>query len=200
MSDDVAYVHFHFSTDTQSLCNPKCSLRDEILNLIARVKLSKYELTKRIFWHGLCGEVELGDLDYLIQQNEDLLHPFDSIPDSEFLQQLRRFESMQQNRRLTRGISREVELYPPGNIIHLVKTGQGTDCMHNISNCITCGASNSGAVYTPVRKENDDFNEIEITPTLWTDHFPNRVCIELERVANGFGSDAVYSAFQANVV
>ena len=127
------------------------------------------------------------------------MYPSDEIPDSEFLQQLRRFERMQQNRRSTRGISREVSLYPPGKIIHLVKTGQSKRCTHNISNCITCGASNSGAEYTPVRKENDDFNEIEISPTLWTDHFPNRVCIELERVAARFGLDAALGSESAIV-
>ena len=87
--------------------------------------------------------------------------------------------------------AREVDLFPPGNIIHLVKTDQSRNCMHSVSNCITCGASNSGAYYTPVRKENDDFNEIQISPTLWTDHFPNRVCVELERVAKRFGNDQV---------
>jgi hypothetical protein len=49
--------------------------------------------------------------------------------------------------------------------------------------------SNSGFKYTPIRKENDDFNEIEISPTLWTDHFPNRVCMEILKVAKSFGID-----------
>jgi len=160
-----------------------------VLNLIARVKISKYDIAKRFFWHGICGEVQIGDLDFLIQQNDDLLYPSGDTPDSEFLQQLRRFESMQQNRRSNRGLSREVLLYPPGKIFHLVKTGQCHNCSHGILNCITCGASNSGSEYTPIRKENDDFNEIEISPTLWTDHFPNRVCFELERVAARFGRD-----------
>lgn len=171
--------------------------------MIARVKLSKHDIAKRIFWHGLCGEVELGDLDFLIQQNEDILYPSDAIPNSEFLQQLRRFESMQHDRRSNRGISREVSLYPPGRIIHLVKTGQSHHCTDNLITCATCGASNSGAEYTPIRKENDDFNEIEISPTLWTDHFPNRVCIELERVAARFGIDndaAIFPASGSNVV
>ena len=135
----------------------------------------------------------------MIQQNHDLMYASEDVPDSEFLQQLRRFGSMQQNRRSTRGISREVSLYPPGKIIHLVKTGQSKDCMHNLSNCITCGASNSGAEYTPVRKENDDFNEIEISPTLWTDHFPNRVCVELEKVAKRFSTDAALGSESAVV-
>jgi sn1-specific diacylglycerol lipase len=160
-----------------------------VLNLIARVKLSKYDIAKRIFWHGLCGEVELGDLDFLIQQNEDMLYESDCVPDSDFMQQLRRFESMQQNRRSTRGASREISLYPPGKIVHLVKTGQSKYCVHSLANCLTCGASNAGSEYTPIRKENDDFNEVEISPTLWTDHFPNRVCIEIERVAARFGVD-----------
>ncbi|KAL7481992.1 hypothetical protein ACHAW6_007666 [Cyclotella cf. meneghiniana] len=166
------------------------SLRDEVLNLISRVRLSKYEIAKRIFWHGLCGEVELGDLDFLIQQNDDMLYPSDCVPDSAFLQQLRRFESMQQYRRSNRGVSREIALYPPGKIVHFVKTGQSKHCMHSLTACLTCGASNSGSVYTPIRKENDDFNEVEISPTLWTDHFPNRVCIEIERVAARFEIDA----------
>ncbi|KAL3779019.1 hypothetical protein HJC23_011458 [Cyclotella cryptica] len=166
------------------------SLRDEVLNLIARVKLSKYDIAKSIFWHGLCGEVELGDLDFLIQQNDDMLYPSDNVPDSAFLRQLRRFESMQQNRRSTRGVAREIKLYPPGKIVHLVKTGQNKHCVHSLTACLTCGASNAGSEYTPIRKENDDFNEVEISPTLWTDHFPNRVCIEIERVAARFGINA----------
>ena len=160
-----------------------------MLNLIARVKISKYDIAKRFFWHGVCGEDQIGDLDFLIQQNDDLLYPSDDTPNSEFLNQLRRFESMQQNRKSTRGLSREVLLYPPGKIIHLVKTGQCHDCSHGILNCMTCGASNSGSEYTPIRKENNDFNEIEISPTLWSDHFPNRVCFELEKVAARFGGD-----------
>lgn len=165
------------------------SLRDEVLHLIARVKLSKYEIAQRIFWHGVCGEVELGDLDFLIQQNEDMLYPPDGIPDSDFLRQLRRFEDMQRERRTGRGLARAISLYPPGRITHLVKTGQSKKCFHGFVGCITCGASNAGSYYTPIQKENDDFNEIEISPTLWTDHFPNRVCTEIERIAERFGID-----------
>lgn len=164
-------------------------LRDEVLHLIPRVKLSKYDIAKRIFWHGLCGEVELGDLDYLIQQNDDMLYPPDYVLDSEFMRQLQRFDSMQQGRRSNRGVSRSIALFPPGRIVHLSKTGQSKACVHGILACISCGASNAGSEYTPIRKENDDFNEIEISPTLWTDHFPNRVCIEIERVAERFGID-----------
>lgn len=169
-----------------SICNME-RLRDEVLHLLARVKLSKYDIAKRIF--SLSGEVELGDLDFLLQENEDMLYPQDDIPDSEFLRQLKRFESIQQERRSSRGVSRSINLYPPGRIVHLVKTGQSKNCLHGVAGCITCGLSNAGFEYMPIRKENDDFNEIEISPTLWTDHFPNRVCMEIEKVAKSFGID-----------
>lgn len=162
-------------------------LRDEVLHLLARVKLSKYDIAKRIF--RLSKEVELGDLDFLLQENEDMLYPQDDIPDSEFLRQLQRFERIQQERRSRRGVARSINLYPPGRIVHLVKTGQSKNCLHGVTGCITCGLSNAGFEYTAIRKENDDFNEIEISPTLWTDHFPNRVCMEIEKVAQSFGID-----------
>ena len=170
-----------------SLCS---SLRDEVLRLIARVKLSKYEIARRIFWHGVCGDnVDIGDADFSLQMTEDMLHAPDRVPDSDFSRQLRRFESMQRERRSSRGLARSIALYPPGRITHLVKTGQLGGCPHVVTGFVTCGASNAGSVYTPVRKENDDFNEIEISPTLWTDHFPNRVCHEMERIAKSFGID-----------
>jgi hypothetical protein len=91
-------------------------LRDEVLHLIARVKLPKYEIAKRIFWHDVCGGVELGDLDFLIQSNEDMLYSTDGVPESDFVRQLHRFETMQQERRSNRGLTRAISLYPPGKI------------------------------------------------------------------------------------
>ena len=104
-----------------------------------------------------------------------------------FESELQRFERIQQERRSNRGVARSINLYPPGRIVHLVKTGQSKNCLHGVTGCITCGLSNAGFEYTAIRKENDDFNEIEISPTLWTDHFPNRVCTEIEKVAKSFG-------------
>jgi len=164
-------------------------LRDEVLHLISRVKSSKYDIAKRIFLHGICRDLEFGDLDFLIQQNEDMLYARDDVPESEFDRQLKIFESMQLERRSSRGLARSARLYPPGRITHLVKTGQSKKCMYGLAGCITCGASNAGSVYTPIQKENNDFNEIAVSPTLWTDHFPNRVCTEIEKIAQQFGID-----------
>jgi sn1-specific diacylglycerol lipase len=169
-------------------------LRDEVLRLIARVKLSKYDIVRRIFWHGLFGsgddnvdDADGGNANYSVQMTEDMLHPPDCVPESDFSRQLHRFELMQSERRSSRGLARSVSLYPPGRITHLIKISQSKGIRYQVSGCVTCGASNAGSEYTPVLKENDDFNEIEISPTMWTDHFPNRVCFELEKVAKSFG-------------
>ena len=169
-------------------------LRDEVLRLIARVKLSKYDIVRRIFWHGLFGsgddnvdDADGGNANYSVQMTEDMLHPPDCVPESDFSRQLHRFELMQSERRSSRGLARSVSLYPPGRITHLIKISQIKGIRYQVNGCVTCGASNAGSEYTPVLKENDDFNEIEISPTMWTDHFPNRVCFELEKVAKSFG-------------
>lgn len=70
-----------------------------------------------------------------------------------------------------------------------MKTGQRDGCSLKLARCMSCGMSNVGSEYTPVWAENDDFNEIMVSPTMWTDHFPNRVCRELEKIANSFGID-----------
>lgn len=54
---------------------------------------------------------------------------------------------------------------------------------------MSCFTSNAGYEYTPVWANNDDFNEIVVSPTMAFDHFPNRVCLEIEKVARSFGID-----------
>jgi hypothetical protein len=50
---------------------------------------------------------------------------------------------------------------------------------------------------------NDDLNEVVISSTMATDHFPNRMCDELGRVAYEYNIDVedgnVYSQQQVNV-
>ena len=121
------------------------SLRDEVLHLIARVKLSKYEIAQRIFKHGACGEVEsLGDLDYLNSRMRTCCtHPMTRPTQTSSLN----YNALNQCNKIgNRGIIRCVNLYPPGNITHLVKTGQSKQSLHGVVGCITCGASNAGSI------------------------------------------------------
>lgn len=152
-------------------------LRDEILELIARIKVPKIEVARRVVIEG--GSINL----------DDLLHEEDSIPDTEYKQQLERFRAIQMERRSSRGMRRSVKLYPPGKMIHLVKTGERKSCIHGMAKCLTCCTTNIGFEYTPIWVKNDDFPEIVVTPTMGSDHFPNRIQAMLERVAEDFGLD-----------
>jgi hypothetical protein len=43
--------------------------------------------------------------------------------------------------------------------------------------------------YTPVLVNNDDFNEIVVSITMGTDHFPNRMCSTMQKIAADYGID-----------
>eukprot|EP00816_Leptocylindrus_hargravesii_P010370 CAMPEP_0196822226 /NCGR_PEP_ID=MMETSP1362-20130617/82634_1 /TAXON_ID=163516 /ORGANISM="Leptocylindrus danicus, Strain CCMP1856" /LENGTH=736 /DNA_ID=CAMNT_0042201723 /DNA_START=96 /DNA_END=2307 /DNA_ORIENTATION=+ len=153
-------------------------LRDEVLELIARIKVPKIMIAQSSLYAATNGD----DSGFEEEDLECFLHPKDDIPDSKFKRQLERLKRVQQRRREEfRGPS--VCLYPPGKIVHLIKVKESNSCVHGCFKCLTCGTTNFGSEYTPVWVSNDRFNEIVISPTMGTDHFPNRVCIELERIA-----------------
>ena len=169
-------------------------LRNEVLEVIGRIKVPKVEIVEHaLHVSGVipCNNKVEDDPDVLVETNARLLYPKGSVPaDTEFARQLERVKSAQSERRKIRGGIRDVPLYPPGRICHLVKTGQKRRCCHGLIKCLTCFTTNAGSEYTPIWVENDDLNEIVIAPTMGTDHFPDRVCLELEGVAaNNFGID-----------
>jgi len=158
-------------------------LRDEILELIARLKVPKFEVARSFF------SDKFDDIQKDISNsNDEMLHPKDAIPhDSDFVLQLEEFEKVQRQRKIHRGID-PVHLYPCGQIIHLVKTEEIKSIKNSLLKCLSCGLSNAGCQYSPKWSTNDEFNEIIISPTMWSDHFPNRVCDVLETLASYFGT------------
>jgi Lipase (class 3) len=152
-------------------------LRDEILELIARIKVPKIEVAQLL----VSGQE---------QQLDDILYHPDQVPDSDYRQQLERFKAIQSERRAARGSVRAVALYPPGKMVHLVKTGERSSCIRGVAKCLTCFTTNAGFEYIPVWINNDDLNEIVIKPTMGADHFPNRIRSMLEQVAKDFGLEA----------
>ena len=167
-------------------------LRNEILQLFGRIKVPKAEVLE----HAISGALPCmssrseENPDVLVANNAQLLHPPGNIlPDNEYARQLERVKEIQTERRKTRAGLRDILLYPPGRICHLVKTGEKKRCGHGLRKCLTCFTTNIGSEYTAVWIENDDLNEIVVSPTLWTDHFPDRVCVEIEGVAKNFGID-----------
>ena len=107
----------------------------------------------------------------------------DSPPDNEFVRQLEKFKAVQEQVKVSRDRP-DVSLYPPGVIVHFVKTDEVRRC---------CGHSamvgSRSREYTPYYADNDEFTEIIISPSMALDHFPDRVCLSIEGVARAWGID-----------
>ena len=167
------------------------SLRDEILEMISRIKVPKMQVIRAFLLNGIFqSHNESNDPETLKTENDEILLSKEDIPtDTEFYHQMLKFKEIQEARKAQRGDYRTINLYPPGKMVHLVKIDERRTFMNHLLKCITCCTTNSGYKYTPVYVDNDDFDEISISPTMGFDHFPNRVCLELERVAEVFGID-----------
>ena len=150
-------------------------LRDEVLEMIVRIRVPKIIIAESVFNDVLGNTSAIDDLD-------SYLYPRNSVPNSTLKFQLDRLKAVQNRRKVEfRGPS--VMLYPPGKIVHLIKVNEEQSCAHGMVRCLTCGTTNFGNEYIPIWAENSSFNEIVISPTMGTDHFPNRVCLELEKIA-----------------
>jgi sn1-specific diacylglycerol lipase len=173
-------------------------LRDEVLDLVGRIKVPKYKVFET-FLRGRDGRrgclfgTDGTNADFYDDDLEDLTHILEDVlddtpQDSLYQRQLRDFLAVQDQRKETRGEtnSRRVRLYPPGRMIHLVKTGEEGGCAHLFNKCATCCTSNSGFFYTPVYISNDDLDEIVVSSTMGTDHFIDRVSDELMKVAKEY--------------
>ena len=186
-------------------------LRDEVLDSVGRLKVPKHEVLKS-FWTGqsrraCCGggtsnhaQQDLNDLNDLIEkwlhvenealhideegQNAAQVPPFQRTT---YYQQLQEFRRIQEERRRSRGSTRSILLYPPGRMIHLLKTGEEGGCGHLSRKITTCCTTNSGFQYTPVYIANDDLDEIVVSPTMATDHFVDRMASELSNLASEYG-------------
>ena len=154
-------------------------LRDEVLALIARIKVPKYKVLLAYL------KRNTDDLPELI---EKLMCKREHIPDNEFTRKLQQLKVSQERRRALRG-EQAVQLYPPGRIVHLVRVSKGKTCLRCCCDCATCGNSSQGRVYVPKYAMNEDFKEILVANTMATDHFPNNIAHAVQYLADSFGVD-----------
>ena len=175
-------------------------LRDEVLELIGRIKVPKYKVFET-FVRGsdgrrgcLFGSDGAGS-DLYYDDLEDLTHVIQGILDESprdtlYSRQVQEFLRVQHTRKESRGEtnSQRILFYPPGRMIHLLKTGEEGGCAHLLTKTITCCTSNSGFLYTPVYIANDDLDEIVVNATMGTDHFIDRIFYELQKVATEYTS------------
>lgn len=160
-------------------------LRDEALQMIARIKVPKCQLM-RIHRSGK-------KLSELTVGLEDLLHPIDAIPDCEFKAQLERFKQRQRVLKTAR-----VHLHLPGRIVHLVReiSGQEQRNFHqgrfqlgNIFHFATCDRFVAEEKYTPRYAAPSDFDDIVVSSKLVSDHMVETVEVALNFAAEAFGVD-----------
>jgi hypothetical protein len=110
-----------------------------------------------------------------------LLHDEEEVPNNEFMEQLDKFKAVQANIKRDRA---SVSLFPPGKIVHFVKTEEMAT--GKLGGKLCCSRMKS---YTPYYAANNEFTEIVISPSMGLDHFPDRVCLSIEGVARDWGID-----------
>jgi hypothetical protein len=137
------------------------NLRDDVLEMIARIKVSKRAAVVASRGRGNA-------------TIDDLLYSKQSIPPSQFKDELTEFRKRYADRKEGRSMI-NVHLVPPGNLIHLVNTGFS----QSIYPC-----SSRHDLYTAQWIEANDLREIIISARLLDDHNPLNVLNELEYLAN----------------
>eukprot|EP00547_Thalassionema_nitzschioides_P006033 CAMPEP_0194206766 /NCGR_PEP_ID=MMETSP0156-20130528/5714_1 /TAXON_ID=33649 /ORGANISM="Thalassionema nitzschioides, Strain L26-B" /LENGTH=701 /DNA_ID=CAMNT_0038933377 /DNA_START=456 /DNA_END=2561 /DNA_ORIENTATION=- len=167
-------------------------LRDEVLGIIGRVKVSKADVARKTLPSPkyLCRRnIKHDDIDSVSDLVDSLICQAEDVSQSNYSLTFENFKNVQEERRSKRGHMRSVKLYPPGRIVHFTKTGEKHSCMRNAAQCLTCWTTNLGHEYTPIWVKNDDFNEIVISTTMGTDHFPNRLTKTMENLSEQYGID-----------
>lgn len=175
-------------------------LRNETLELIGRIKVPKYKVFETFLkgrdgrkgcLYGSDGRNDNSNASYYDEDLDDLTQiideTLDDVPrDTIYQRQLQDFLRVQHERKEARGETSRLKLFPPGRMIHLLKTGEEGGCAHLMNKCVTCCTSNSGFVYTPVYIANDDLDEIVVNATMGTDHFIDRMKDELQKISKNF--------------
>jgi len=130
-------------------------MRGDILNLIGRCKVSKAHVTKSIL-----------DTD---ADPEDLLHPEHLTPQTEYHRQLEQYQAQHEAEAARNPLLRSVTLYPPGNLVHFVKTEKWRQ------RTAPCCCKTVHEYYTPIWTSADCLQEIQVSKTMMVDHFPDRL-------------------------
>jgi sn1-specific diacylglycerol lipase len=150
------------------------ALRDEILEMIARIKIPKYEV---VHYRGQKDGQEMSLDEFLANS----LHHKEDIKESKFVEQLREFREFQRSLKAKHHLS-YVGLYPPGKIIQLFASDT---LMRSVE------IENP---YTARWAEKKDFREVVLSSHFLSDHKTANVKAELHAMAERFGLEQPYSS------
>lgn len=161
-----------------SLHSMEC-LRDDVLRMIARIKVPKHEAFRDSRRLVLAAKDEKQPVS--INSLAAVAHAKGDIPDSSFYDQVYKFKQRQQKLKMQRELE-DVKLFPPGRIVHLVES------------CLRGGESGyfeflrqgETVRYTPVWASPSDFSEIQVSRTLLDDHYPDNYLLHLNNIAESF--------------
>lgn len=167
-------------------------LRDEVLDLIARIKVPKREVLKL--------RLSNKTLEDLPEGLGVLLHEEDNIPESDFTLALEKFKEQLRHQKEIDSSPR-ISMHIPGKVVHLLKTSerdryremlQGFFPLSNVFNWLTCNQYLPREAFTPKWASIEDFNEIIVSKTLVSDHMVEYVRDALHGVAAQFGIDPAF--------
>jgi len=141
------------------------SLREKVLDNLCRAKVNKTMIMQTLF------------KDY---EKEDFMYNENEMPERVLSCAFRtNVENYKQSVLVTQKAKVEVDLVIPGKIIQLIRKEKGK------GSCCSCACSClCSKEFVPHFAARSAFEEIIVSPTMLTDHFPDRYYNELRKVAS----------------
>lgn len=156
-------------------------LRDDILRIIARIKVPKHEAFRQARQKE--GAQNRKSNLQLLTPLDNIAHRRESIPKSLFLEQVLNFQRHQSKLKMERKLT-DVNLFIPGKkIVHMV---QNLDTKSSFLSRIT---RKRVSAYVPIWADRTDFAEIQISRSLISSHFPEKYFLNLVSIAKSFDSN-----------
>jgi sn1-specific diacylglycerol lipase len=162
------------------------ALRDETLEMIARIKIPKYKVVRYRDQKDGKGIA----LDEFLAYS---LHHKGDIEESKFLEQLREFREFQKSLKAKHQLH-YVSLFPPGKIIQLFGSDNFAEKMMRSDETMASSDVVIENPYTARWAEKTDFREVILSSHFLSDHKTANVKAELHAMAKRFGLEQPFSS------
>ena len=167
------------------------NLRDDVITMIARIKVPKHQIFAIRPSVVSQGEAVLnGEENDDVGLNCSMFCARNNIPDCEFVRQIAKFESRTRERELEEGFAGKLTI-PGKKIVHMLTTSSESVLQKKkrcLARCL-CGEVDQpdGDEYSAIYAELDDFEEVAVVRSFFNDHNPRLVLLALQGLARSFG-------------